>query len=447
MNSEKQYIDLFEQYAEMIARHTAPVLNAPRREAFDAFKASGFPTLQDEEYRHTDLQAAFAPDYGLNLNRLEIPVNPQDVFRCDVPNLTTSLYFLINDSFNHQSDETVRLPEGVLAGSLKEFASTHPELVGLYYNKLAKRSGDGTVALNTMFAQDGFFLYVPKGVVMSKPIQLVNVLRGSRDFMVNRRLLIVIEDGAQAKLLVCDHAVDGVKFLATQVTEIFVGEHAVFDYYDLEETSVHTTRIASTFVEQKAGSNTLVNGITLHNGVTRNNYRITFTGEYAETTLCGMAIADQQERIDNYSFIDHAVPHCHSNELIKYVLNDAATGSFSGRILVREGAQKTAAFQSNKNLLATAEARIFTKPQLEIYADDVKCSHGATIGQLDQNALFYLRTRGIPEAEARMLLMFAFTNDVIEYVRLDALKDRLRQLVEKRFRGELAKCAGCNVCA
>lgn len=447
MNSEKQYIDLFEQYAEMIGRHAAPVLNAPRKEAFDTFKASGFPTWQDEEYRHTDLQAAFAPDYGLNLNRLDISVNPQDVFRCDVPNLTTSLYFLINDSFNRQLDETARLPEGVLAGSLKEFASTHPELVGLYYNRLAKRWGDSTVALNTMFAQDGFFLYVPKGVVVNKPIQLVNVLRGSRDFMVNRRLLIVIEDGAQAKLLVCDHAVDRVKFLATQVTEIFVGENAVFDYYDLEETSVHTTRIASTFVEQKGGSNTLVNGITLHNGVTRNNYRITFAGEYAETTLCGMAIADQQERIDNYSFIDHALPHCHSNELIKYVLNDAATGSFSGRILVREGAQKTAAFQSNKNLLATADARIFTKPQLEIYADDVKCSHGATIGQLDQNALFYLRTRGIPEAEARMLLMFAFTNDVIEYVRLDALKDRLRQLVEKRFRGELAKCAGCNVCS
>ncbi|MBQ7823567.1 MAG: SufD family Fe-S cluster assembly protein, partial [Bacteroidaceae bacterium] len=147
-----------------------------------------------------------------------------------------------------------------------------------------------------------------------------------------------------------------------------------------------------------------------------------------------------------FTFIDHAVPRCSSRELFKYVLNDTSTGSFSGRILVREGTDKTEAYQSNKNLCATSDAQMFTKPQLEIYADDVKCSHGATIGQLDEQALFYMRSRGIPEAEARMLLMFAFTSDVIDTVRLDALKDRLRLLVEKRFRGELAKCSGCRIC-
>ena len=173
---------------------------------------------------------------------------------------------------------------------------------------------------------------------------------------------------------------------------------------------------------------------------------MTFSGGHAVAHLCGMAIADKKQSVDNHTFIDHAVPHCTSNELFKYVLNDSSTGSFSGRILVREGAQKTSAYQTNRNLCATKEAHMYTKPQLEIYADDVKCSHGATVGQLDENALFYLRSRGIPEAEARMLLMFAFTNDVIENVRMDALKDRLRQLVEKRFRGELDKCAGCNIC-
>ena len=190
----------------------------------------------------------------------------------------------------------------------------------------------------------------------------------------------------------------------------------------------------------------MMNGVTLNNGLTRNNVNIKLSGEYAETHLSGMVIADKAQHVDNHSFIDHASANCQSSELFKYVLNDEATGVFAGRILVREGAQKTAAFQSNKNICATSQAKMYTKPQLEIYADDVKCSHGATVGQLDETALFYLRSRGISQSEARMLLMFAFTNDVIEQIRLESLKDRLKHLVEKRFRGELAKCSSCAVC-
>lgn len=446
MSSEKQYIELYGKFATKIDLHSAPVLNKARAGAMARFSKQGFPARNSEDYKHTDIPAAFAPDYGLNLNRLAIPVNPYEAFRCDVPNLTTSLYFLINDAFYTGDQAKINLPGGVLAGSLKEFALSYPDLVEKYYNRQAGVSEDGTVLLNTALAQDGFFLYIPKGSVVEKPIQLVNILRSDVDFMVNRRLLIIVEDGAQAKLLVCDHTVDPVKFVNTQVTEIYVGADAVFDYYDLEESSLNTTRIASTFVSQKENSNTLVNGITLYNGITRNNYYMTFDGEHSQANLCGMAIGDNEQSVDNFTFIDHAVPNCNSNELFKYVLNDSAMGSFSGRILVRKDAQKTAAFQSNKNLCATPQARMYTRPQLEIYADDVKCSHGATVGQLDQNALFYLRSRGISESEARLLMMFAFTNDVIENVRLEALKDRLRQLVEKRFRGELAKCAGCNVC-
>lgn len=446
MNIEKQYIELYDQYHSLIDSHASPILNALREKAMSDFRVTGFPSPNDEEYKHTHIPDLFAPDYGLNLNRLEIPVNPYEVFRCDVPNLSTLLYFVVNDSFYTKENPKVKLPEGVLIGSLNEMARSHPDLVQRYYGKQACTQNDGIVALNTAFVQDGFFLYVPKGVIIEKPIQLINILRGDADFMVNRRLLIILEEGAQARLLVCDHTMDKKKFLSSQVTEIYAGKNAVFDYYDIEESSLNTNRITSTFVDQAEKSNVLINGITLHNGTTRNNYRMTFSGEHAEAHLCGMAIADKKQSVDNHTFIDHAVPHCTSNELFKYVLNDSSTGSFSGRILVREGAQKTSAYQTNRNLCATKEAHMYTKPQLEIYADDVKCSHGATVGQLDENALFYLRSRGIPEAEARMLLMFAFTNDVIENVRMDALKDRLRQLVEKRFRGELDKCAGCNIC-
>ena len=446
MNIEKQYIELYDQYHSLIDSHASPILNALREKAMSDFRVTGFPSPNDEEYKHTNIPDLFAPDYGLNLNRLEIPVNPYEVFRCDVPNLSTLLYFVVNDSFYTKENPKVKLPEGVLIGSLNEMARSHPDLVQRYYGKQACTQNDGIVALNTAFVQDGFFLYVPKGVIIEKPIQLINILRGDADFMVNRRLLIILEEGAQARLLVCDHTMDKKKFLSSQVTEIYAGKNAVFDYYDIEESSLNTNRITSTFVDQAEKSNVLINGITLHNGTTRNNYRMTFSGEHAEAHLCGMAIADKKQSVDNHTFIDHAVPHCTSNELFKYVLNDSSTGSFSGRILVREGAQKTSAYQTNRNLCATKEAHMYTKPQLEIYADDVKCSHDATVGQLDENALFYLRSRGIPEAEARMLLMFAFTNDVIENVRMDALKDRLRQLVEKRFRGELDKCAGCNIC-
>ncbi|WP_288740291.1 Fe-S cluster assembly protein SufD [uncultured Coprobacter sp.] len=446
MSAEKQYIELYERFTSLIDAKSAPVLNAQRTDAISVFKKMGFPKITSENYKHTDIPTAYASDYGLNLNRLDIPVNPYEVFRCDVPNLSTLLYFIVNDSFYTYHENKARLPEGVLVGSLRELALSHPELIEKYYNKIADNSKDGTVALNTALAQDGFCLYVPQRTILEKPLQLINILRGESDFMVNRRLLVILEEGAQAKLLVCDHTMDNAKFLASQVTEIYAGKNSVFDFYDMEESTLTTTRVASTFVRQEAGSNVLVNGITLHNGVTRNNYYITLMGENAETNLCGMAIADRKESVDNYTFIDHAVPFCHSNELFKYVIDDDAQGSFSGRILVRTDAQKTVAYQSNKNLCVTPEARMFTKPQLEIYADDVKCSHGATVGQLDQNALFYLRSRGISESEAKMLLMFAFTNDVIENIRLDALKDRLRQLVEKRFRGELSKCAGCGVC-
>ena len=297
-----------------------------------------------------------------------------------------------------------------MVGSLCDMSLQYPDLVSRYYGKVADMKRDGTVALNTAFAQDGFFLYIPDGVIVEKPIQLVNILRGNVDFMVNRRLLIVVGKRAQAKLLVCDHSDEAtVKFLSSQVCEIFVDDDAVFDYYDIEESSENTSKVSSVFVRQGERSNVLVNGIVLHNGVTRNNYYSAFEGEHAELSLCGMAIADKGQVVDTYTHIDHAVPHCHSNELFKYVLNDSARGSFSGRILVRHGAQKTEAYQSNKNLCASPLAKMYTKPQLEIYADDVKCSHGATVGQLDQNALFYMRSRGIPESEARMLLMFAFT--------------------------------------
>lgn len=446
MKAEQQYIDLFTQCEAMICKHSAEAMNALRAQAFADFERLGFPTRKQEKYKYTEVSKFFAPDYGLNLNRLAIPVNPYEVFKCDVPNMSTSLYFVVNDAFDTHDHPSAQLPEGVIFGSLKEMAIRHPELVKKYYGKLADTSKDGITAFNTMFAQDGVLMYIPKNLVVEKPIQLVNVLRADVDFMVNRRILIIVEEGAQAKLLVCDHAMDEVNFLSTQVIEVFVGENAVFDLYELEETHHSTVRFSNLYVDQQANSNVLLNGVTLHNGTTRNTTEVALSGRGAEISLCGVAIADKNEQVDNHTFIDHKVSDCTSKELFKYVLDDEAVGAFSGKVLVREGAQHTSSQQTNRNLCVTRDARMYTQPQLEIYADDVKCSHGATVGQLDENALFYMQQRGISLKEARLLLMFAFVNEVIDNIRMDALKDRLHLLVEKRFRGELNKCQGCAIC-
>ena len=201
MRPEQQYIDLFTQCEEMICRHSVEVINAPRATAFEHIQQLSFPTRKQEKYKYTDIGQLFEPDYGLNLNRLSIPVNPYEVFKCDVPNMSTALYFVVNDSFYNQALPKVTLPEGVLIGSIREIAAQQPDLLRKYYGKLADSSKDAVTALNTMFAQDGVLIYVPRNVIVEKPIQLVNVLRADVNFMVNRRVLIILEEGAQARLL------------------------------------------------------------------------------------------------------------------------------------------------------------------------------------------------------------------------------------------------------
>ena len=440
MNSEQQYIDLYKQARGMIHEHSSDVMNSVRDEAFERFMSSGFPTRKVERYKYTDIQQLFAPDYGLNLNRLTIPVDPYNAFRCDVPNLSTSLYFVVNDVFYQDEKPKGHLPAGVIIGSLKDFATSE------YYNQLAGKANDATTDLNTMLAQDGLYVYVPKNVKVDRAIQVINILRSDVDLMVNRRVLIVLEEGAELKMLFCDHAADDKNFLATQVIEAYVGANASLDLYCLEETHHKNVRVSNVYIDQQRDSRVNHNVITLHNGVTRNKLDLTFSGEGAECQCYGCVIADKHQHVDNNTLITHKVPHCTSNELYKYVLDDKAVGAFAGRVLVEHGAQKTTSQMTNQNLTASKEARMYTQPMLEIYADDVKCAHGSTVGQLNDAALFYMRQRGISLEEAKVLLQNAFINEVIDKMQLEPLRDRLHYLVEKRFRGELNKCKGCQLC-
>ena len=439
LSAEKQYVELYEQARQLICDHSSAVMNSQRDEAFRVFQANGFPTTKVERYKYTDLQQLFAPDYGLNLSRLDIPVDPYKAFRCDVPNLSTSLYFVVNDQFYTKAEPKGQLPQGVVIGSLKEHATT-------LYNQLAARDGDAVTSLNTMLAQDGLYVYVPRGVRVDRAVQVINILRSDVDLMVNRRVLIVLEEGAELKMLFCDHAADDRNFLATQVIEAYVGEGASLDLYCLEETHYKNVRVSNVYIRQQRDSRVNHNVITLHNGVTRNKLDLDLMGEGAECQLAGCVVADKQQRVDNNTLITHHVPHCTSSELYKYVLDDEATGAFAGRVLVKPGAQQTVSQMTNQNLCATRQARMFTQPMLEIYADDVKCAHGCTVGQLNDAALFYMQQRGISQHEARLLLQNAFINEVIDKMQLEPLRDRLHYLVEKRFRGELNKCSGCKLC-
>lgn len=446
MGSEKQYIDLYRETAGMIKSHSAGVLNGVRDKAFEDFCRQGFPSRKVERYRYTDMSKLFEPDYGLNLNRLEIPINPYEAFKCDVPNLSTSLYFVVNDAFYTKQLPKTELPDGVIVDSLCRVATENPGLIERYYARMAKTEDDAITALNTMLAQDGLLVYVPKNVKLDRAVQVINILRSDVDLMVNRRVLIILEQGAEAKFLFCDDSADDRHFLTTQVIEAYVGENASLDLYCLEETHVKNTRVSNVYIEQQAYSRVNHNVSTLHNGVTRNKLDLVFKGEGAECFANGCVIADKTQRVDNNTLIDHQVPHCTSNELYKYVLDDDAVGAFAGRVLVRHDAQKTNSQETNNNLVAAKTARMYTQPELEIYADDVKCAHGCTVGQLNDAAMFYMRQRGISEKEAKLLLEFAFVNEVIDKMELAPLRERLHILVEKRFRGELNKCEGCRLC-
>ena len=446
MGTEKQYTDIYRNYSGAIRSSSSEVMNAAREGAIEAFTRQGFPTRKVERYRYTDIGSLFAPDYGLNINRLDIPIDPYDVFGCDVPNLSTSLYFVVNDALYTKALPVARLPEGVVIDSLKDYSSKNADFIGRYYSHIASPDGDAVTALNTFLAQDGLVVYVPDGVEVERAIQVINILRSDVDLMVNRRVLIILGSRSKAKLLFCDDAADDRHFLTTQVVEVFVGEGASLDLYCLEETHSKNVRVSNVYVRQEGWSKVNHNSITLHNGITRNRLDLAMYGEGAECSLNGCVIADKTQHVDNNTLIEHKVPNCTSNELYKYVLDGRSVGAFAGRMLVHKGAQKTVSTMRNQNLLATGEARIFTQPMLEIYADDVKCGHGSTTGQLNDAALFYMRQRGISLSEAKLILEQAFINEVVDKMHLVPLRDRLHYLVEKRLTGELAKCRGCKLC-
>ncbi|MDO4930728.1 MAG: Fe-S cluster assembly protein SufD [Bacteroidales bacterium] len=446
MQSERQYLDLFRTERALFDAGSCAPLNACRKAAAEALERHGLPTTKVERYKYCDVPSAFAPDYGLNLRRVLAEENPYDTYRCGVPNLSTSLYFVINDVVPPTTACTAPLPDGVVVTSLCDAAQKMPDFIAKFYHLAAGKNYDGVTALNTMLVQDGILVYIPDGVRLKHTIQLVNISAAGGNLMSNRRILVVAGRGAEATILFCDHAFGEQHFLTTQVVEVFADEMAKIDLYSIEETSAVNTRFNNVYAEQQAGSRVSYNGIMLTCGQTRNQLDFRLLGPGAATAANGAVIADGNQRVDNNILVDHAAAGCTSDLLYKYVLDGQSVGAFAGKVLVQRDAQQTESQQTNANICASPTARAFSQPMLEIYADDVKCNHGSSIGKLDETALFYMRQRGIPEAEARLLLQHAFINDVLQRVTLEHLRDRLSHLVDLRFRGQLSKCRDCAMC-
>ena len=440
MPNSKQYIQLFTDHRHLLDKGSCPVMNVARDAAASLLAEKGLPTKRTEEYRYTDVQASFAPDYGVNLQRLMPNVDPYSVYKCNVPNLSTTLLFVVNDT-PIPLPENTHLPEGVRIARLSESNDSIAE----YYNRAAT-DNDTIAALNTMLAQDGILIYIPANTALKHPVQIVNVCDAKQPMLSNRRLLVVAEEAAEAQIILCDHTAGSASYLTTMVTEVFAAKDAKIDICTIEENAENHDKYAHYYINQEAHSRVTMNGVTLHTGRTCNRVRVRLFGEYAESQTAGAVIAGGKELVDNHLVVEHIAPNCHSDMLFKYVLDGESVGAFAGKVLVHEGAQQTSSQQTNANLCASPEARVFSQPMLEIYADDVKCNHGSTIGKLDENALFYMRQRGIPESEARLLLQHAFVNEVLQRIEPEHLRDRLAHLVELRFRGALQKCDGCKMC-
>ncbi|MBS0010712.1 MAG: Fe-S cluster assembly protein SufD [Bacteroidales bacterium] len=441
----ERYSRLFRDNDSRIEKNSARLINSFRREAMKQFTELGIPDRKNEAYKYTDLDPWFNANYKSYFVPETADFKAAENFKCEVTELDSYDLVLLNGFAPKYNGTREGLPGGIWVGSLAEAAEKFPDIVEKHYGKYARNGKDGLIPLNTALASDGIFVHVSAGVSLSKPIQIINLVHSDGDMFVQHRNLIIVEENADLPMIVCDHALSPQKFLTNAVTEVYVGENAHFDILRIQNEHNNAAKLTHTFIHQEKNSRAVSNNITLHGGLVRNSTYHTLNGEGAECNAFGLYLTDRWQHIDNFVSIDHSAPNCISKQLFKGVLDDYATGAFNGRIKVNKGAQKTLAYQKNNSILLTDDARMDTKPQLEIYADDVKCSHGATVGQLDEDAMFYLRSRGIDKNEAKLMLMFGFAHEVIANIRTEALRNRIDDLVHKRLRGELSRCATCTI--
>ncbi|MBP8959167.1 MAG: Fe-S cluster assembly protein SufD [Bacteroidales bacterium] len=440
-----KYYRLYKDNVSRIKSSSFPLFNSVREESINRFASVGFPTKKDEAYRYTDLATIFDYDY----KDLFIP-GPEDFakaekFSCSIEDIDSYGIILFNGFYPPVNNNLNELPGDVWLGSLTDGAKKFPSLVEEHFGKYARIENDGLIALNSAMAFDGVFIYVPDGTNLNKPIQLINFVDSEADIFNQNRNLIIAGKNSSFSLIICDHTLSPGRLLTNNITEVYVDENARFDIIRVQNEHNNAYKILNTFICQEHNSVVYSNNITLHGGLVRNSTSCLLKGEKAECNFLGLHLSDKSQHIDNYVNVEHLAANCTSNQLFKGVFDDKATGVFTGRVYVSKGAQGTSAYQKTSSIILTPDAKMNARPQLEIFADDVRCSHGATVGQLDENAMFYMQSRGISRDEARRMLMFAFADEVIKGIPVKPLRKRMNELVMQRLRGELTRCALCMI--
>jgi len=440
---KEELLRLYEENGSVISQNDFPYTAEVRSKGFVKFRELNLPDRKNELWKNTDLSTVLNKDYTKYLEKTESGHGLDSMFTCEVHNFETDQVSFLNGWHVMTAKDLRQLPGGVIVGSLGNAFRQYPGLIERYYGRIADAGKDLFLAMNTAFARDGLFIYVPDNVVLEKPIQMISIINHHENILLQNRNLVILGKNSHMTLVMCDDSTNHQASFNNSVTEVFMDENASLEHYKLQNLNNNSTLLNSTFFRQEAGSRLNTFAITLNGGMIRNYSHAILNGAGADANINGLYLVDKKQHVDNRVFVEHIVPDCTSNELFKGILDDEASAVFNGHVLVHRDAQRTNAYQQNRNILLTDKATVNTRPFLEIYADDVKCSHGATVGQLDHEALFYLRSRGICIASARLLLMYAFAAEVIGKMSLDPLMNRVDEMVKQRLRGELHICETC----
>ena len=402
-----------------------------RSEAIKAFETNGFPSKKEEAWKYTSLNNVLKHDYSVFPNQ-ENALEYKDIKKYFIHDIDTYKIIFIDGKYSSHLSQVTHDGLDVCLMSSALNKDKYRPVIENYFNKLAPK--DSLTSLNTAFSNEGAYIHIPKNKLVEKPIQIIHFSTGNETaLMLQPRNLIVVDENSHVQIIERHQSLTNNPVLTNSVTEIFADKRAIIDYYKIQNDNKNASLIDSTFVDQKDQTNCFVHTFSFGGKLTRNNLNFYQNGEHMDSTMKGITIIGDKQHVDHNTLVHHIEPNCESHQDYKGIFADSSTGVFNGKVLVDKLAQKTNAFQSNNNILLSDKASINTKPQLEIFADDVKCSHGCTIGQLDESALFYMKQRGIPEKEARALLMFAFSNNVLNSVKIPELKQRITKLIAKKL--------------
>lgn len=431
---KKWYAEKFKHFENSLNGEANHPVHLLRKDGFTKFNDLQFPTTRHEEWKYTNISQLLKHSFEPVSKSDNVDITKEDIKPYVFEEYNSAVLVFLNGHFLKELSSFNNLPAGVICSNMSEAVNEHYDIIEKHLGKYAEYNDNIFTALSTAFTNDGLFLHVPENVIIEEPIQVIFLTDGRNvESLSQPRNLFVAEKFSQATIIETYAGIGDITYLTNSVTEVYTAENAFLKHIRLQKEKDNAFHIATVQAHQERNSNYKNYNINFGGALVRNNINTKFNGEGGEATLNGLSIGVDNKLIDNHTEIDHAVPHCESHELYKGVYDDKSRGVFNGKVFVRKDAQKTNAFQENKNVILSDYAKVDTKPQLEIFADDVRCTHGATIGRLDDNSLFYLRSRGIDEKTARSILIYAFASDVIETIGLEPVQHKLNEVLQTRL--------------